>query len=72
MTDTTLTPEAAADTAKAAAKSRSLYHIDDLTRKRNAAEKRFKAYGITAIAIGLFFLVVLATSIVSHSIFGNE
>jgi phosphate transport system permease protein len=68
MTDTTLTPEAAADTAKAAAKSRSLYHLDDLTRKRNAAEKRFKAYGITAIAIGLFFLVVLATSIISQGI----
>jgi hypothetical protein len=33
---------------------------DDRTRKRNAAEKRFKAYGIGAILIGLGFLVMLA------------
>ncbi len=34
------------------------------TRRRNAAEARFKAYGLTAILIGLFFLLVLAVSIV--------
>ena len=50
------------------AKPKSLYAIDDLTRKRNAAEKRFKAYGIGAIAIGLFFLVVLAVSIISEGV----
>ena len=37
--------------------------VDARTRKRNAAEKRFKAYGLVAILIGLFFLVVLAVSI---------
>ncbi|SLN16037.1 phosphate ABC transporter permease PstA [Pseudooctadecabacter jejudonensis] len=41
----------------------SLLTVDARTRKRNAAEKRFKAYGIVAIAIGLLFLVVLLTSI---------
>lgn len=42
----------------------SLLKLDERTKKRNAAEKRFKAYGITAIGIGLFFLAVLAVSIV--------
>ena len=37
----------------------SLATLDARTRKRNAAEKRFKAYGLTAILIGLFFLGVL-------------
>ncbi|WP_439142203.1 phosphate ABC transporter permease PstA [Pseudooctadecabacter sp.] len=41
----------------------SLLTVDARTKKRNAAEKRFKAYGIVAIAIGLLFLVVLLTSI---------
>lgn len=41
----------------------SLTTLNDRTRRRNAAEKRFKAYGLGAIAIGLFFLVVLVVSI---------
>lgn len=44
--------------------STSLLSADERTRKRNAAESRFKWYGITAILIGLFFLVVLTVSIV--------
>jgi phosphate transport system permease protein len=68
MTDATLSPEEAKAPEKASAKPRSLYHLDDLTKKRNAAEKRFKAYGITAIGIGLFFLVVLAVSIISEGL----
>lgn len=68
MTDATLSSEGANVPHKAAAKPRSLYAIDDLTRKRNAAEKRFKFYGITAIVIGLFFLVVLAASIIAEGI----
>lgn len=51
MTDTANTPKT------------SLLTVDARTKKRNAAEKRFKAYGIVAIAIGLLFLVVLLTSI---------
>jgi phosphate transport system permease protein len=68
MTDTTLTPPTSETPSNAQAKPKSLYAIDDLTRKRNAAEKRFKAYGIGAIAIGLFFLVVLAVSIISEGL----
>ena len=34
-------------------------------KRRRAAEKRFRAYGVIAITLGLFFLVVLLTSIVS-------
>ena len=34
------------------------------TKRRNAAEKRFRVYGMAAIAMGLFFLVVLAVSII--------
>lgn len=43
--------------------SSSLLTQDTRTKKRNAAEKRFRAYGITAIAIGLVFLVTLIGSI---------
>ncbi|APE43466.1 phosphate ABC transporter, permease protein PstA [Sulfitobacter alexandrii] len=44
--------------------AKSLLVQDARTRKRNAAERRFKAYGMIAILIGLFFLVVLAVSII--------
>ncbi len=46
----------------------SLTASDARTKKRAAAEKRFRAYGIVAIATGLFFLVVLFTSILSQGI----
>jgi phosphate transport system permease protein len=62
MTDATVNPS-----AQPKAKS-SLHETDARTRKRNAAEKRFKAYGIGAIAIGIFFLVVLAFSIIRSGI----
>ncbi|MGR3492801.1 MAG: phosphate ABC transporter permease PstA [Shimia sp.] len=42
----------------------SLYADDTRTRKRNAAETRFKWYGISAILIGLLFLVILLTAII--------
>jgi phosphate transport system permease protein len=44
----------------------SIHTVGARTKKRNAAEKRFKAYGITAIGVGLFFLLVLAVSIISN------
>ncbi|SMY07415.1 phosphate ABC transporter permease PstA [Flavimaricola marinus] len=44
----------------------SLLAVDARTKKRNAAETRFKAYGIGALLIGLFFLVTLLTAIVSN------
>ncbi|APX24882.1 MAG: phosphate ABC transporter, permease protein PstA [Rhodobacteraceae bacterium] len=56
--------DASMEGAAAPRKGSSIHEIDARTRKRNASEKRFKAYGITAILIGLFFLVVLAVSIV--------
>jgi phosphate transport system permease protein len=45
-------------------KGKALSAQDARTKRRNAAEKRFKAYGMAAIAVGLFFLVVLAVSII--------
>ncbi|MBT0956887.1 phosphate ABC transporter permease PstA [Alphaproteobacteria bacterium KMM 3653] len=44
----------------------SLLTEDKRTKKRNAAEKRFKAYGIAAIAVGLFFLAALLFAIISN------
>ena len=38
------------------------------TRARNAAERRFKAYGVVAIAIGLFFLVALLYAILTNGV----
>ena len=45
-------------------KKRSLTTIDPRTKARNVAEKRFRAYGVIAISIGLLFLAILAVSIV--------
>ncbi|MEM1365030.1 MAG: phosphate ABC transporter permease PstA [Pseudomonadota bacterium] len=42
------------------------------TRKRNAAEKRFRIYGMVAIGIGLFFLVALLTAIIGNGIGGFQ
>ncbi|HHC30150.1 MAG TPA: DUF3333 domain-containing protein, partial [Rhodobacterales bacterium] len=46
-----------------ARKTTSLYAHDALTRKRNAAEKRFQIYGQIAVAIGVLALIGLLTSI---------
>ncbi len=46
----------------------SLTAADARTRKRANAEKRFRAYGVVAIATGLFFLIVLFASILSEGI----
>ena len=43
---------------------RSLYDISERTKKRNAAEGRFRLYGIIAIAIGLLMLLALVTTII--------
>ncbi|KFE35184.1 phosphate ABC transporter permease PstA [Thioclava atlantica] len=43
--------------------SRSLHHVDARTKRRNAAETRFKALGIGAIAVGITFLVILLSTI---------
>ena len=46
----------------------SLLTESPLMKKRNAAETRFKMYGIVAITIGLVFLVFLAVSILRNGI----
>ncbi|MBV7393286.1 phosphate ABC transporter permease PstA [Mameliella sediminis] len=56
--------DASMDTPNPRRKTMSLVADDARTKKRNASEKRFQAYGIAAIATGLFFLAVLAFSIV--------
>ena len=42
----------------------SLFNISDKTKNRNAAERRFRIYGILAISIGLLMLLVLASTII--------
>ena len=42
----------------------SLFNISDRTKKRNAAEQRFKFYGIVAISVGLIMLLILAGTII--------
>jgi phosphate transport system permease protein len=44
----------------------SLLTLSQRTIKRNAAETRFKTYGVAAIAVGLIMLLVLVTTIVSR------
>jgi len=44
---------------------KSLLIADARTRRRNAAERRFRAYGLAAIAIGILALVFLMGSILS-------
>ncbi|MEP1198360.1 phosphate ABC transporter permease PstA [Tateyamaria sp.] len=62
MTDASMTP------APATPKKSSLSVLDARTRKRNAAETRFRLYGVAAIAVGLLFLVFLFASILRSGI----
>ncbi|MGA1760326.1 MAG: DUF3333 domain-containing protein, partial [Paracoccaceae bacterium] len=43
----------------------SLFVQNDSTKRRNAAEKRFRLFGKAAITVGLLMLVVLTYTIVS-------
>ena len=63
MSDAQITPSSPSQIG-----GKSLLAADARTRKRNAAEKRFRAYGIVAIAFGVFFLIVLAFSIIRSGI----
>lgn len=52
-------------TGRAGARAKgSLLQADTRTRRRNAAEKRFRAYGVAAIAIAILALVLLLTTII--------
>ncbi|MEM1373718.1 MAG: phosphate ABC transporter permease PstA [Pseudomonadota bacterium] len=46
----------------------SLLAVNDRIRRRNAAEARFKYYGLAAIIVGLLSLVILLTAILSNGI----
>ncbi|GAA6174610.1 phosphate ABC transporter permease PstA [Sulfitobacter pacificus] len=46
----------------------SLLTVDARTRKRNAAEARFKLYGISAIVIAMLALAVLLTSVLGNGL----
>ncbi len=59
MTDVSASP-------KASKPKTSLYASDERTRRRNTAEKRFKFYGMLAVATGLFFVVALIVAIISN------
>ena len=61
MTDATANP-----IPDAAPKGKSLLAQDDRTKRRNAAEKRFRAYGVAAISVGLLFLVALLWTIINN------
>ncbi|MGH1369124.1 MAG: phosphate ABC transporter permease PstA [Maritimibacter sp.] len=67
MSDASMTPNSTPNSAPAKAKT-SLMAPDARTQKRNAAEKRFRAYGIAAIMVGLIFLAVLLFSIVRNGV----
>ena len=56
MSDTSASPKA----------FKSILEVDARTKKRNAAEARFKAYGIGAICIGVFFLIALLWAIIQN------
>ncbi|WP_424967408.1 MULTISPECIES: phosphate ABC transporter permease PstA [unclassified Dinoroseobacter] len=49
-------------------KSSSLLVQDDRTKKRNAAESRFKMYGMAAVVTGILALVLLLASILSNGL----
>ncbi|WOI57224.1 phosphate ABC transporter permease PstA [Palleronia sp. LCG004] len=53
---------------RAAPRRKSIIAVDDRTGKRNAAEKRFRIYGISAIGIGVFFLIFLLGSILWNGV----
>ncbi|WP_415920485.1 phosphate ABC transporter permease PstA [Tateyamaria sp. SN6-1] len=60
MSDMSLEPAANAPRV-----TKSLLTEDARTKKRNAAERRFRSYGIAAICTGLFFLLALLTAILT-------
>ncbi len=60
--------DASLPTGGAKPQSGSLTTLDARTKKRNAAEKRFRAYGVAAIATGISFLFVLLFAILTSGL----
>ena len=54
--------------AGAGATGRSLLNVGERTRKRNAAERRFRMMGLAAVAVGIIALVGLMASILSNGL----
>lgn len=54
--------------AASAATGRSLLKVGERTRKRNAAEKRFRMMGLAAVVFGLLALIGLMASILSNGL----
>ncbi len=52
----------------AASEPKSLLNLDARTTRRNAAERRFKLYGMMAVSIGILALAVLLVSILSRGL----
>lgn len=55
-----------AQPANGTAPKRSIDIVIEGLAKRRRAEKRFRAYGLASIVLGLCFLLVLFTSIISN------
>jgi phosphate transport system permease protein len=49
-------------------RGKSLYDETDRTRRRNAAERRFRVYGLIAISIGIASLIALLVSILGNGL----
>ena len=47
---------------------KSLFIVDERTKKRNASEARFRAFGLSAILVAVFCLLLLAGSILSNGL----
>ncbi|UWR23945.1 phosphate ABC transporter permease PstA [Sulfitobacter sp. S190] len=44
----------------------SLLALDERTKRRNRAERRFKAYGLAAIGVGVLMVLILLTTIIGR------
>ena len=60
--------DATAPAAIPGRKGQSLLSEDARTKRRNAAERRFRIYGLTAIIVGVTALVILMISILSNGL----
>ncbi|OJY31856.1 phosphate ABC transporter membrane protein 2 (PhoT family) [Gemmobacter caeni] len=61
--------DATSQTGRSGAQPRKSLHVTDArTRRRNAAEARFRFYGAAAIAVSILALVILLTSVLGNGL----
>ena len=60
--------DATANSTPATPPASSLFQQNDRVKGRNAAEKRFKAYGLAAIGVGVTMLIILVSSVLSQGL----